>query len=95
MTNVDPFYKWALGIIAGGGMAGLMQGTTVVARGASTATTAGLANPLVSTVELVGSLVLSVLAIVVPILVVLVLLVMFFCIGRWFLRRKPRAALSA
>ncbi len=94
MTNVDPFYKWALGVIAGGGMAGLMQGTTVVARGASTATTGGLANPLVSTVELIGSLILSVLAIVVPILVVLLLLVLFFFIGRWLLRRQPKAVLS-
>src|SRR4051794_253916 len=42
MTNMDPFYKWSLAIIAGGGMAGLMQGTTMVARGASTATTGGI-----------------------------------------------------
>src|SRR4051794_36828946 len=27
MANIDPFYKWSLAIIAGGGMAGLMQGT--------------------------------------------------------------------
>src|SRR4051812_8427938 len=78
MANVDPFYKWALGIIAGGGMAGLMQGTTVVARGASSAGTGVLANPLLSTVELIGSILLSILAVVVPILVILLVVVVLF-----------------
>ncbi|HWY75364.1 MAG TPA: DUF4126 domain-containing protein [Verrucomicrobiae bacterium] len=94
MTNMDPFYKWALGIIAGGGMAGLVQGTTVVARGASTATTGGLANPLFATLELLGSILVSVLAVVVPVLVVLVVAVAFFFIARWLLRRRPRVAVT-
>jgi hypothetical protein len=95
MTNVDPFYKWALGIIAGGGMAGLVQGTTVVARGASTATTGGLGNPLFSTVELIGSILVSVLAVLFPVLVLLILAVAFFFIARWLIRRKPRVPVSA
>ncbi len=95
MTNVDPFYKWALGIIAGGGMAGLVQGTTVVARGASTATTGGLGNPLFSTVELIGSILVSVLAVLFPVLVFLILAVAFFFIVRWLIRRKPRVPVSA
>jgi Domain of unknown function (DUF4126) len=92
MSNIDPFYKWSLAIIAGGGMAGLMQGTTVLARGASTATTGGIANPLVSTAELTGSVLLSILALVMPVLVVLVIGVMMFFIARWFLRRRRKAA---
>src|SRR5258706_957234 len=55
VTDVGPFWKWSLAIIAGGGSAGLVQGTTVVVRGASLAGTAGLANPLVATLELAGS----------------------------------------
>src|SRR6516225_5140167 len=46
VTGMSPFLKWSLAIIAGGGAAGLVQGTTVLTRGASTATTGGLANPL-------------------------------------------------
>jgi hypothetical protein len=95
MANVDPFYKWALGIIAGGGMAGLMQGTTVVARGASSAGTGGLANPLLATAELIGSILLSILAVVVPILVILVLAVVFFFAGRWLVRKRARVSVSA
>src|SRR6185295_4959510 len=40
--DMSPFLKWTLAVIAGGGAAGLVQGATVVARGASTATTGGI-----------------------------------------------------
>lgn len=94
MADVDPFYKWALGVIAGGGMAGLVQGTTVVARGASTVTTGGIANPLFATFELVGAVVVSVLAVVVPIaMVVSVVLLLALIIWR-LLRRRPTLAVA-
>src|ERR1041385_7477388 len=66
VTDVSPLLKWTLAIIAGGGAAAAVQGTTVVARGASSAGTGGLANPLLATVELAGSVVTSVLAILAP-----------------------------
>src|SRR5438132_1158159 len=37
VNDVSPLLRWTLAIIAGGGAAGLAQGTTVVARGASSA----------------------------------------------------------
>src|SRR6267142_2150432 len=46
VADVTPLLKWTLAIIAGGGAAGIVQGTTMVARGASSAGTGGLANPL-------------------------------------------------
>src|SRR5207237_4704081 len=70
VTEVSPLLKWTLAIIAGGGVAGLVQGTTVLVRGASGVTTGGLANPVVSTLELAGSIVTSILALVAPVLVV-------------------------
>src|SRR6266511_2330552 len=39
VTDLSPLLKWTLAVIAGGGAAGLVQGTTVVTRAASTATT--------------------------------------------------------
>src|SRR5436190_19684327 len=39
VTDVSPLLKWTLAIIAGGGAAGMVQGTTVLARGASGITT--------------------------------------------------------
>ncbi|MCL4176290.1 MAG: DUF4126 family protein [Verrucomicrobia bacterium] len=85
VTEMSPFLKWTLAVIAGGGVAGLVQGTTTVARGASTFSTAGLANPLLATVELGGALVTSLMAILVP---ALVLLLVVALIGWWCLRPR-------
>ena len=41
VTGLSPFLQWILGIIAGGGAAGLIQGTTVIARGGSPAGSPG------------------------------------------------------
>src|SRR5215468_1906577 len=35
VTDVSPLVRWSLALIAGGGIAGMVQGTTVLARGAS------------------------------------------------------------
>jgi hypothetical protein len=93
-TDMSPFLKWTLAIIAGGGAAGLVQGTTVLARGASTATTAGLANPLVAAVELAGATITSLLALVAPVLVVVLLVGLLLSFGRKLFRRfrRPQAA---
>jgi hypothetical protein len=73
ITGMSPFLKWSLAIIAGGGAAALVQGTTVATRAASTALTGGIANPLVSTLELGASVLASVMAILVPLLAILLL----------------------
>ena len=92
--DMSPFLKWSLAVIAGGSAAGLVQGATVVTRAASTASTGGLANPVVATLELVGSVVTSILAIVVPVLAVALVLVAIFILGRKALRklRTPQPA---
>jgi hypothetical protein len=87
VTDLSPFLKWTLAVIAGGGAAGLVQGATVVTRGASTVTTGGLANPLVSTLELVGAVLTSVLAIVVPVLTVVLVAALLLVLGRKVFRR--------
>jgi hypothetical protein len=67
VTGLDPTLKWTLALIAGGGVAGTVQALTVGTRKASLLTTGGLANPVVSTLELLGSVALTVLAIALPI----------------------------
>ncbi len=71
VTDMSPFLRWTLAVIAGGGAAGAVQLTTVVARAASTATTGGLANPLVASAELGGSVLTSLLALIAPVAAVL------------------------
>jgi uncharacterized membrane protein len=74
--NLDPFLQWSLAIIAGGGSAAIVQGGTVLTRAASTSTTAGLANFIVSTFETAAGVFFSLMAIVVPILALILLVVL-------------------
>lgn len=75
VTEMSPLMKWTVAIIAGGGLAGLIQSGTTLIRGTSTATTGGSGNFVVATLELIGALVGTVLAIVMPILATAVVVV--------------------
>lgn len=68
ITDLPPLEKWTLAVIAGGGTAGLIQTGTVALRGASTLATAGAANFLVATLELVASICTTVLALLMPVI---------------------------
>jgi hypothetical protein len=59
-----------------------VQTSTSLLRLKSTATTAGLANPILATTELVGSVTTSVLAIVLPLLALLLIAVVLYVIYR-------------
>src|SRR6266568_3692748 len=95
VADVSPFLKWTLAIIAGGGAAGLVQGTTVVVRGASTAGTGGLANPILATAELGGSLFTSILSVAMPWVVVLIIGALLFLAGWRFFQKRPNGPLKA
>jgi uncharacterized protein DUF4126 len=80
-TDLPPPLRWALAIVAGGGTAGAVQAVTSLTRLKSTALTAGLGNPVLATLELVGSFLTSIVAIVLP-LVAIVLVIAFFLLVR-------------
>lgn len=86
MTDVPPFMKWSLALIAGGGMAGTIQAGTAVLRGASTFTTGGAANAFLATAELAGSAITTLLALFVPALALAVACV----IALWAVRRRHK-----
>lgn len=88
MVEFEPWIKWTLAIIAGGGTAGLIKGTTSTTRAVSSISTAGFGNPLVATLESIGSIGLTLLSIFVPVLAALVVLVLVFFIVTGF--RKQR-----
>jgi hypothetical protein len=105
VTDIDPFWRWTLAVIAGGGIAASTQLATTKARVASTATTGGVANPILSTIEAASSTVLSVLAVIWPIVaLVLVIAILVVCwmviwfVGKRvvkFFRRKTPPVLTA
>jgi hypothetical protein len=87
ITGMDPYLKWTLAVIAGGGVAGAVQMLTSGTRGVSTLTTAGFGNPLVSTAEVGGSLVTAILSVVAPILTVILVAIFLILVVFRFGRR--------
>lgn len=81
ILGMSPLIKWTLAIIAGGGVAATIQALTGTTRAASTVTTGGIANPVVSSAELGGSVTLAVLAIFIPAVAgIIVILLLFWTI---------------
>jgi hypothetical protein len=91
LVDVPPLLKWAVVIVGGGGVAGLTQGVSVLARITSSTLTGGMANPVVSTAEWVGALFVAAIAVLLPLigLVVSVLLIVYL------VRRARRIRRSA
>lgn len=93
LGTTDPFLKWSLAIIAGGGAAGLVQAGTVALRTLSGILTAGLGNFLVSTGELMAAILFTFLAIIIPALaLVLALWTLALAIMKWRQWRRQSPA---
>lgn len=95
MVDLPPLVKWAAAIIAGGGAAAFTQSITALLRVKSTATTAGLGNPVVASAELGSSLVVSLLALAVPFLALAAVIVLVVFVFRRARRALTRARASA
>jgi hypothetical protein len=87
VAGMSPYPRWILAVVAGGGVAGVVQGVTTAVRGTSAATTGGLGNPLVATAEAGASLGLSILSIVMPAVMAVAVLAAVVVIGRRIRRR--------
>lgn len=86
-TSVIPidteWMKWIIGIVAGGGGAGLVASGTGLLRLLSSKTTLGAGNAVVSTGENVAAVGGSVLAFVIPIIMAAIFLFFFY----WIIKR--------
>ena len=95
MTDVPPMLKWTLAIIAGGGAAAITQGTTATLRGHSTAFTAGVGNHVLASGELLGAILLPLIAIVWPyvaLAITLIIILVAALIARRVMRSRRLAA---
>jgi hypothetical protein len=82
-----------LGAILGVLLAGLTHATKASARPVVNVSTAGFGTPVVSTIEDVASLGLSLVAVFSPLLVIVMLVLLalgLFVTGRWMFRRRQR-----
>lgn len=90
LTDVSPFVQWGLAIIAGGGAASTISATSATTRMASSVATAGVGNPIVSTVETGTSFLLSLVSIIIPFFGFLMVLMIFFFIYKAYHRFKGK-----
>ncbi|MBX7242351.1 MAG: DUF4126 domain-containing protein [Bacteroidia bacterium] len=95
LTGMDPAWQWGLGLIVGGGSAGLTQASTVTLRAGSTATTGGIGNPLVATFEHFAAIIGSVLSVWLTYIAVFLFGIFFLVIVYFILRRKKGATPGA
>jgi hypothetical protein len=95
MVNLPQPLGWAIAIVGGGSVAGLIQGASVLFRLKSTALTGGAGNPVLATAELIGAIATAVLAILLPLaalaVVGLLLVAAFRATGRIFFGRRRAA----
>jgi hypothetical protein len=90
ISDLDPLFTWSLAIIAGGGTATAIKGASATSRMASSVTTAGLGNPIISTIETGTAMIVSLVSILVPIIgavLVIIILIIIFSIYR---KLRPR-----
>lgn len=89
--ELDPFLTWSISIIGGGGVASITQLTTLAVRSTSTFVTGGIGNILVSIVEGITAVVMSIVTILLPFVVFIfvgIILFVFFKGIRFLKRRK-------
>ncbi len=75
LTDMHPVARWALAIIAGGGVALTVQGATVVTRAVAAGATGGVANPIVAILEAIGAFVVTVTTIIIPMIMGMIILI--------------------
>lgn len=91
VADLDPVVTWSLAIIAGGGTATAIKGAGATSRLASSATTGGLANPVVSTLETGTAMVVTTASIFAPFIAAILVIIILFIIFRIYRKLRPRA----
>ena len=93
LPDVHPYLKWSIAGLLGSSAAGLTQLATTIIRGASTATTAGVGNNVVSSSENVCATVFSLGAILFPLIAIVVVTIILCVLGSWAKRLAARDGL--
>ena len=88
-ADLPTLMQWSLALLAGGGIAGSINGLTGVTRLATNSATGGLATPVTASMEWMSALVLTILALTVPLLALaLAVFLTVFVIKRMRKRRR-------
>lgn len=90
IADLSPVITWSLAIIAGGGTAAAIKSTTSTTRLGSTVSTAGIGNPIFSTIETGTSIVMSIIAIFLPVVGIVLVILIFYLIYKVYKKIKPK-----
>ena len=80
VADLSPMITWVLAIIAGGGTATAIKTASGATRLTSSVSTAGIGNPIVTTVETGSSIVMSIFSIFLPFVAFVLVIVVFYLI---------------
>jgi len=78
LVDLSPLFTWGLAIIAGGGTAAAINSATAATRITSSATTGGIGNSVITTIETGTATVMSFVSIFIPIIAFVLVLFIFF-----------------
>lgn len=91
MADLSPMITWALAIIAGGGTASVVKSASAGTRLTSSVTTAGLGNPVVSTVETGGAVVMSLASIFMPFVAIILVIIILSALFWIYRKLRPKS----
>lgn len=95
MVHLDPSWQWILGLMIGGGTAGIIQTGTSLLRLGSTKFTAGTGNAVVNTGEIGISLVGSILAVLLPVIVGIIVIIIVTIVLFYLLKKLAKRNANA
>lgn len=99
LTDLPPWLQYTIAIVGAGGTAGVVHASTSILRLKSSAVTAGLGNPVIATLELIGSILIAIVGLLAPVVALLVAVMIVVIVTRRFNARRlgngPAAARSS
>ncbi len=90
LVDLDPVVSWSLAIIAGGGTATAISGASATTRLASSVTTGGIANPVVSVIETGTATVVATASVWAPPLAMFLVIVILIIIFILYRKVRPK-----